>query len=255
MKRTAAFILITSALTFSAFAQADRLEEIQKQGYITVGTTGDYTPFSHYDGSKFTGYDIDVAKYFAKEMGVEVKFVQTTWKNLVPDLQNNKYDIAMGGITRRTSRQMAADISQGYMTFGKCFLVASGKRDAFDTLAEVNRPEVRVGVNIGGTNEKFAEQYLPNATLVRFENNLDVPKAVASGKVDVMITETPEALYYQVTNNKLEASRADNPFTKSQFGYLIPAGEQRLLNTVNFMMDEMQLKGIDEQIMKENHLQ
>ncbi|MGB3599853.1 MAG: transporter substrate-binding domain-containing protein, partial [Marinomonas sp.] len=81
------------------------------------------------------------------------------------------------------------------------------------------------------------------------------PKAVASGKVDVMITETPEALYYQVTDDKLEASRADNPFTKSQFGYLIPAGEQRLLNTVNFMMDEMKLKGIDEQIMKENHLQ
>lgn len=255
MKLSATFLLITSALTFSAFAQADRLEDIQKQGYITVGTTGDYTPFSHYDGKTFTGYDIDVAKYFAKEMGVKVKFVQTTWKNLIPGLQSDKYDIAMGGITRRTSRQMAADISQGYMTFGKCFLVATGKTAAFDTLAEVNRPDVKVGVNIGGTNEKFAEQYLPNATLVRFENNLDVPKAVASGKVDVMITETPEALYYQVTDKKLEASRAENPFTKSQFGYLIPAGEQRLLNTVNFMMDEMKLKGIDTQIMHENHLQ
>ncbi|MBJ7536276.1 transporter substrate-binding domain-containing protein [Marinomonas transparens] len=247
-------ILAASALMFSVVAQADRLEDIQKQGYITVGTTGDYKPFSFYDGKQFSGYDIDVAKYFAAEMGVEVKFFQTTWKGLLEGLDDDKYDIAMGGITRRISRQMAAEQTQGYMTFGKCFLVAQGREASFDTLAEVNRPEVRVGVNIGGTNEKFADKFLNKATIVRFENNLDVPKAVVAGKVDVMVTETPEALYYQVINKKLDAVREDNPFTKSQFGYLIPDGEQRLLNTVNFMMDEMKLKGVDEALMKQNSL-
>ncbi|WP_111639914.1 transporter substrate-binding domain-containing protein [Marinomonas shanghaiensis] len=254
MKFTASFLLLVSTMAYSAIAQADRLEDIKKQGYITVGTTGDYKPFSYYDGSTFSGYDIDVAKYFASEMGVEVKFVQTTWKNLITDLKDDKYDIAMGGITRRTSRQMEADQSQGYMTFGKCFLVATGNVARFDTLEEVNRPDVKVGVNIGGTNEKFADQYLSKATIIRYENNLDVPKAVEAGDVDVMVTETPEALYYQVVNKQLEASRANDPFTKSQFGYLVPAGEQRLLNTVNFMMDEMTLKGIDETLMVNNSL-
>ncbi|WP_432452938.1 MULTISPECIES: transporter substrate-binding domain-containing protein [unclassified Agarivorans] len=242
------------SLLFSAASQADRLQDIQKQGYITVGTTGDYKPFSFYDGATFKGYDIDVAKHLAHEMGVEVKFVQTTWKNLLLGLDENQYDIAMGGITRRISRQMAAEQSQGYMTFGKCFLVAQGRGSLFDTLEEVNRPEVKVGINIGGTNEKFAEKYLSKATLVRFDNNLDVPKALEAGKIDVMVTETPEALYYQVINKKLEAVREDNPFTKSQFGYLIPDGEQRLLNTVNFIMDEMKLKGIDQDLMKKNSL-
>jgi cyclohexadienyl dehydratase len=254
MKFTASFLLLASTMTYSVIAQADRLEDIQKQGYITVGTTGDYKPFSYYDGSTFSGYDIDVAKYFATEMGVEVKFVQTTWKDLLTGLDNDKYDIAMGGITRRISRQMAAEQSQGYMTFGKCFLVSQGRESLFDTLEKVNRPEVKVGVNIGGTNEKFADQFLTKATIVRFENNLDVPKAVEAGKVDVMVTETPEALYYQVINKKLDAVREDNPFTKSQFGYLIPEGEQRLLNTVNFMMDEMKLKGVDETFMANNSL-
>lgn len=247
-------ILIAGALSFTSVAQADRLEDIQKQGYITVGTTGDYKPFSFYDGKSFSGYDIDVAKHFAAEMGVEVKFVQITWKDLLQGLDDDKYDIAMGGITRRISRQMAAEQSQGYMTFGKCFLVVKGREASFDTLEEVNQPEVRVGVNIGGTNENFAEQFLNSATLVRFENNLDVPKAVEAGKVDVMVTETPEALYYQVVNKKLDAVREDNPFTKSQFGYLIPEGEQRLLNTVNFIMDEMKLKGVDETLMANNSL-
>jgi cyclohexadienyl dehydratase len=232
----------------------DRLEAIKERGYITVGTTGDYAPFSFYDGENFSGYDIDVAKYFAAEMGVEVKFFQTTWSDLLQDLDDDKYDIAMGGITRRTSRQMAADISQGYLTFGKCFLVAQGREADFDTLEEVNLSSVKVGVNIGGTNEKFADEFLGDANIIRFENNLDVPEAVADGTVDVMVTETPEALYYQVINDKLDAVREDDPFTKSQFGYLMPDGEQRLLNTVNFMMDEMKLKGVDETLMAQNSL-
>ena len=254
MKFTSSLLLLALTITYSAIAQADRLEDIQKQGYITIGTTGDYKPFSFYNGKIFSGYDIDVAKYFATEIGVEVKFVQTTWKGLLEGLEDDKYDIAMGGITRRISRQMTAEQSQGYMTFGKYFLVAQGREVSFDTLEKVNRPEVRVGVNIGGTNEKFADKFLSKATIVRFENNLDVPNAVATGKVDVMVTETPEALYYQVINKKLDPVREDNPFTKSQFGYLIPEGEQRLLNTINFLMDEMKLKAIDKTLMANNSL-
>lgn len=246
-----ALIAITS---FSYTAQADLLDDIKEKGVLTVGTTGDYKPFTYFDGSSYSGYDVDVAKHFSEQIGVEVRFVNTTWKNLVGDLKDGKYDIAMGGITRRMSRQLAAEQSQGYMTFGKVFLVANGKEAQYDTLKEVNLPSVKVGVNIGGTNEKFAEQFLTNATIVKYENNLDVPKAVSTGKVDVMVTETPEALYYQTIDKTLQAVREENPFTKSQFGYLIPTGEQRLLNTVNFIMDEMQLKGVDKILMKKNSL-
>ena len=252
MKLRQLALLSMAALTVSV--QADLLDDIQEKGVITVGTTGDYKPFTYYDGTHYSGYDIDVAKHLAEQLGVEVKFVQTTWKNLVLNLQEGQYDIAMGGITRRISRQLAAEQSQGYMTFGKVFLVANGKEEQFDTLAEVNLPSVKVGVNIGGTNEKFADQFLTNATLMKYENNLDVPKAVANGDVDVMVTETPEALYYQTIDKKLQAVREENPFTKSQFGYLMPTGEQRLLNTVNFIMDEMKLKGVDIELMKNNSL-
>lgn len=247
-------LLLASCACLSFTANADHLEDIQKKGYITVGTTGDYKPFSYYDGKSFSGYDIDVAKYIAKQLGVEVKFVQTTWKNLIPDLTSNKYDIAMGGITRKVSRQLAAEQSQGYMTFGKVFLVANGKEAQFDTLEEVNQKSVTVGVNIGGTNEIFADKYLTNAKIVRYENNLDVPQAVAEGKVDVMVTETPEALFYQNTDSRLQAVREEDPFTKSQFGYLIPKGEQHFLNTINYLMDEMKLEGLDSEFKKNNDL-
>ncbi|MEZ8081686.1 transporter substrate-binding domain-containing protein [Enterovibrio norvegicus] len=243
-----------SGLGLSGIANADQLEDIQEAGVIRVGTTGDYKPFSFYDGKTFSGYDIDVAQHLADQLGVKLELVQTTWKVLVSNLQEDKYDIAMGGITRRMSRQLAAEQTKGYMVFGKCFLVAKGNVEKFNSLEKVNKASVRVGVNIGGTNEKFADKNLPNATFTRYENNLDVPKAVAAGDVDVMVTETPEGLFYQVTDARLEAARCDEPFTRSQFGYLIPKGEQRLLNTVNFVMDEMVLKGVAEELMQKNSL-
>jgi cyclohexadienyl dehydratase len=247
-------VALISLAAVSYTAQADRLDDIKEKGVLTIGTTGDYKPFTYFNGTNYDGYDIDVARYFAQQLGVEVRFVNTTWKNLVDDLQQGKYDIAMGGITRRITRQLAAEQSQGYMTFGKVFLVANGKESQYDTLEKVNVPSVKVGVNIGGTNEVFAKQFLNKATLVEFENNLEVPKAVSEGKVDVMVTETPEALYYEVTDKTLQAVREEDPFTKSQFGYLIPRGEQRLLNTVNFMMDEMKLQQADKALMKKNKL-
>jgi cyclohexadienyl dehydratase len=247
-------VVLISLAAVSYTAQADRLDDIKEKGVLTIGTTGDYKPFTYFNGTNYDGYDIDVARYFAQQLGVEVRFVNTTWKNLVDDLQQGKYDIAMGGITRRITRQLAAEQSQGYMTFGKVFLVANGKESQYDTLEKVNVPSVKVGVNIGGTNEVFAKQFLNKATLVEFENNLEVPKAVSEGKVDVMVTETPEALYYEVTDKTLQAVREEDPFTKSQFGYLIPRGEQRLLNTVNFMMDEMKLQQADKALMKKNKL-
>ena len=242
------------ALTCSGAAHADKLANIQKEGVLRVGTTGDYKPFSFFDGKAFQGYDIDVAEHLAKKLDVKLELVPTTWKTLISGLEQNKYDIAMGGITRRMDRQLRAEQTQGYMSFGKCFLVAKGKSEQFDSLSKVNQASVRLGVNIGGTNETFANANLAQANFTRYENNLDVPKALARGEIDVMVTETPEALFYQVADPSLEAVRCDDPFTKGQFGYLIPKGEQRLLNTVNFFIDEIKLEQMDKVFMKNNAL-
>lgn len=86
-------ILLLSCLT--AYGK-DKVEEIMKKGVIRVGTTGDYKPFTYLNGDKYEGYDIEVANLIAKELGVKIEFVPTTWKTLISDLNEDKYDIAMG---------------------------------------------------------------------------------------------------------------------------------------------------------------
>ena len=85
-------ILLLSCLT--AYGK-DKVEEIMKKGVIRVGTTGDYKPFTYLNGDKYEGYDIEIANLIAKELGVKIEFVPTTWKTLISDLNEDKYDIAM----------------------------------------------------------------------------------------------------------------------------------------------------------------
>ena len=214
-----------------------------KKGVIRIGTTGDYKPFTYLNGDKYEGYDIEVAKLIAKELGVKVEFVPTTWKTLISDLNEDKYDIAMGGITRTVKRQVEAQMSNPYLVFGKCYLVRKGEKGKYNSIEAVNKPSVKVGVNIGGTNEIFADEHLSKATIIRYKNNLDVPVAVEKGEVDIMVTENPEAITYEKINPKLEGALTESTLTKSQMGYMVHKDQQHLLNTINFILIELEVRG------------
>lgn len=226
-------------------AAASQLDAIIERGYIRVGMTGDYKPFTYLNPktNEFEGYDVDAAKELAKDLGVEVRFVKTTWSDMMKDLQADKFDIAVGGVTRNTARQKTAYVSQGYVTFGKAPLIRAEDKDKYKTLEDINKPSVRIGVNPGGTNEIFVRQHLTKANVTVVENNLDIPHLVADGTYDVMITDTVEAMTYAKADSRLYAALTDKPFTKSEKGYMIPRGDFVYASYLEMWMDEMKLQG------------
>lgn len=226
-------------------ALAGKLEDITARGTIRVGTTGDYRPMSYKDAKTgaYEGFDAELAEKLADSLHVKVEFVPTTWKTLSQDTKDGKFDLALCGITRTFDRERTLAMSDGYLLFGKTILCRTGDAAKFKTLADLDKPEVRVMVNPGGTNEKFARSSLPHATLLVHEQNAEIPGLVGEGKADVMITETMEARKYVKLNNKLAAPLVNAPFTKSRFGALMAKGDQDFLNYVNFFMSEMETDG------------
>ena len=222
-----------------------RLDAIIARGYIRVGTPGDYKPFTYLNPKtgEFEGYDIDAMKELAKSLGVEVRFVQTSWPTLMSDLLADKFDIAAGGVTRNTDRQKKAFVTEGYIQFGKAPLIRAEDKDKYKTLEDINKPSVRIGLNPGGTNETFVRTYLKNATVTMVENNLDIPGLVANGTYDVMITDTLEAMVYEKADKRLYAALTDNPFTKSEKAYMIHRGDFIFASYLDVWMDEMKLQG------------
>lgn len=220
--------------------EAGKLEDIQERGAILVGTTGDYKPMSFLDAAtgKYEGFDIELAELLAKDMGVKCQFVKTSWPTLTKDTMENKFDLAISGISRNVKRAMQMELSASYMEQGKTIMVRAKDAAKFKSLADVNKKGVRVMYNPGGSNEKFALANCQNATLMMHPQNAEIPAKIAVGDADVMITETPEAARYTKDMKELAAPLIKDTFTKSSFGMLMSKGDQEFLNFVNFWLEE-----------------
>lgn len=134
--------------------------------------------------------------------------------------------------------------------FGKTILCRKSDAKKFKTLADLNKPDVRIMINLGGTNEKFARANLQRATLIVHEENADIPIQIAEGKADIMITETVEAVSWVKREPRLAAPLVDKPFegTRHSCGILMAKGDQELLNYVNFVLAELRMDGTLERL-------
>lgn len=240
-------LLGISIMGQKAMAQesSSKLDDILARGYILVGTTGDFKPMSYYNTTTNTyeGFDIEAAQMLADSLGVKVEFVKTTWPTLMQDTLDGKFDIAMSGITRTFAREQKVDLSHGYIEFGKTALMRKTDIKKYPNLEAINKKGVRVGVNPGGTNEKFVRQYLTNTEIIVHQKNVEIPDMVASGQVDIMITDSMEAVRYTKDDARLAAPLLNNLFTKNKFGIMMKRGDQDFLNYVNMWMEEMELRG------------
>lgn len=222
------------------------VERIQKRSLVLVGTTGDYRPLSYREPETgdYWGFGIDMAGEIARDLGVSVSFVPTSWPALTADVQTpDLFDFAIGGITITDTRKETMAMSEGYLRNGKTILCRKEEAYKYTCLEDLDKPEVRVMVNPGGLNEKFARENLPNCTLMVYEQNEQIPFRVAEGAADIMITEITEAPWYVQADVRLAAPLLDKPFTHGEIGVLMRKGQEDLLEAVNKTIREMKADG------------
>lgn len=222
------------------------IDEIQQRGTLLVGSTGDYRPLSYLDPTteQYWGYDVELAEIIAKSLNVKVQYLPTSWPTLTEDmLREGHFDIAMCGITITDTRKETMLMSEGYLRNGKTILCRKTDTERFKTLDDINQANVRVMVNPGGLNEKFARANLQQAQIIVHGRNEEIPSLVAQGEADVMITEIVEATYYVQTDERLAAPLLDNPFTNGEIGVLMRKGDEDLLQKVNQVIETCKKNG------------
>ena len=237
---------ISCTATHAVVDKQQTVDRIQKRGYLLVGTTGDYRPlsFREPDGN-YWGFGIEMAGKIAERLGGGIQFVPTSWPTLSADVmaEPQTFDLAIGGITITEARREMMLMSDGYLANGKTILCRAEEADRYKSLADIDKPEVRVMVNPGGLNEKFAQQNLTLATIIVHQKNEEIPSLIAEGEADVMITEITEAPYYVQTDTRLAAPLLNEPFTNGEIGVLMRKGQEDLLQLVNNVIHQMKSDG------------
>ena len=214
-------------LTHSApgLAEDSRLDAIVASRVLRVGTTGDYRPFTALDKAtgEYSGFDIDLARSLGEALGAKVEFVPTTWAGLARDLEDGAFDIAMGGVSITLDRQKKGFFSAPYLREGKTAIARCADQAKYETLADIDRPGVRVITNPGGTNERFDRAHLHAAGIVVYPDNLSIFDQLAAGEADVMITDASETRFQQRLHpNTLCAIHPDKPFDFAEKAYWMP---------------------------------
>lgn len=229
-------LLLTTMFTLSLVSvQARPLAAIEESGLLKIGIPGDYAPLAFYKDDALIGYDIDVANALSSAWNLKLEFIPTSWPTLAEDLEADKFDIAMGGISFTQDRNDSFLLTKPLIPDGKVVMAQCDKASTLKTLDEINQPSTVVAVNPGGTNERFVNNNLDKATIIRTPDNIQNIRMVRNKEADMIITDMIEGNYYQYNEPNVFCVANEQPFrgTENAQIYMTQKGNTELVERLN----------------------
>ena len=240
-------ILVACMFVVSSITAADldlwknsSLNKIVQRGELRIGLDPGYMPFEMKDKKgRLIGYDIDMAKKMAKEMGVKVKFVSTAWDGIIAGLVTEKYDIIMSGMTITQQRNNKVNFANPYIVVGQTMLMKKSLSSKVKSAADLDKKEYTIVTKLGVTGEIAARKFFKNAKILTFETEADAASEVLNGKADAMVYDQPYNVLFMSDKGAGKLVHLDQPLTYEPLGWAIRKGDPDFLNWLNNFLRQM----------------
>ncbi len=185
--RLAAIALVAGA--FSVSAQAETLR---------VGMECTYAPFNYRTAEgELKGYDVDVAKGVAGILGADVDFVCQQWDGMLPALLANKFDLIVASMSITEKRREKIDFSGPYrISVGRLVGRKNSDFNLFNADGSVNAAGfkgIKVGLERASTYENWFMAIVPDAEILRYDENEALYLDLQNGRTDVIMTNPMKA--------------------------------------------------------------
>jgi polar amino acid transport system substrate-binding protein len=209
-----------------AFA-ADTWTTIQNSGVVRVGVIPNRQPYFWQENGEWVGFSADmgrdVAKALSTEFGKEIKpeFIITSWTTVVLDLQADKIDTFFG-LSYSDERKKALNLIGPLYSLPNVALNAKNF-SVGDKWEDYSKPEVKVAVVMGTTDEQAARKFLPNADIRALKGMAEAVLDVQSGNSNALVTTVLTGL------GALKANKSLGTMTVLQPAHTLPsfAGARR----------------------------
>lgn len=214
-------------------AEKRNFEQVISSGKLRVGVFL-LTPYvmQGQDGG-LIGSEVDIATRIAKDIGVAVDFKLYDWNALIPALQKGEVDIIVSGLSVTPERALKVYFSNPYATSGIGIATNIKLTASFNSLAELNNPQVAIGA-IGGTvSEQVAREIFDKAAIKTFTEEKQAEDALVKGLLHAYVRADPEPRFIALRHPR----EVDVPITKPLLGtseaFAVRKGDGDFVNFLN----------------------
>jgi len=186
----AATTLAAPAQTTQALTQESVIEKIKEEGVIRIGLSL-FTPWSMRDiNGELIGFELDVGRALAEDMGVDVEFVPTAWDGIIPALVSGNFDVIISGMSITPARNLTVNFTEPYAFSGVTILANTAMTEGF-TLEDYNSPDVTFAARRGATPANVIATLFPEATLLLFDEDGASTQEVLNGNAHATMASDP----------------------------------------------------------------
>ena len=169
----------------------DLLAEIKKSGKLRVGVA-EIVPWAMHDkDGKLVGFEVDVARKLARDMGVEAEFHPDEFRYLIPDLGANRFDIIIAGFSIEARRALVVNFSEPYNVTDVTIAASKKMGGELKTMEDFNKKGVTIGVVEGMTSEDLAALEFPKASIQTYTEDSALFTDLVAGKLAAAVADSP----------------------------------------------------------------
>ncbi|WP_375749638.1 transporter substrate-binding domain-containing protein [Vibrio sp. HN007] len=241
-KMTTKLLAVGAAALLSANVSAGEvLDGIAESGELRACFDVGYMPFEmKAKNGNYIGFDIDLGKVMAKQMGVKYVPVNTAWDGIIPALITGKCDLIMAGMTINAQRNMKVNFADPYIIVGQSLILNPKHEGKIKSYKDLNDPKYTVTSKLGTTGEQVTKRMLKKAQYNAFETETDAAMEVINGKADAMVYDMPFVSIFTSQNSDKTAVILE-PFTYEPLGWAVKQGDPDMVNFLNNFL--RQIKG------------
>ena len=225
------------------------LNEILQRGELRVGMEPGYMPFEMKDKKgKIIGFDVDVVRKMAKDMGVKLKIVPTAWDGIIAGLLAGKYDIIVSGMTITQKRNLKINFANPYISIGQTMLVRASVAKGKKSWKDLDKPQYTIVTKLGVTGEIATRRMFKHAKIRTFDTEADAVQELLNGKADAFVYDKPYNAMFMAKRGGKGIVFWDNDLTFEPLGWAVRKGDPDFLNWLDNFLNQIKHDGTYDKI-------